>query len=172
MNEGGREGGRGREGERGREGGRERGREFGGERRKKREIPHIFVHSQHSNLLNQSRLAVLKSRDDSVKQIVEEARQYLGKVTEDQPRYKKMLEDLIAQVWANEVVSSVTRHTDTTTPAPLPPMPSIGSVSVAGDHSSSQMSATRSGYSQGMATWHGIELSKEKLQVAFSPCRM
>lgn len=52
---------------------------------------------QHSNMLNQSRLAVLKTRDDSVKQIVEETRLRLGKITEDAPKYRKMLEDLIAQ---------------------------------------------------------------------------
>ncbi len=55
--------------------------------------------SEHSNLLNQARLAVLKKRDESVKQIVEEARLRLGKVTEDAPKYRKMLEDLIAQVY-------------------------------------------------------------------------
>lgn len=49
-------------------------------------------------MLNQSRLAVLKTRDDSVKQIVEETRLRLGKITEDAPKYRKMLEDLIAQV--------------------------------------------------------------------------
>ena len=54
--------------------------------------------SQHSNLLNQARLAVLKARDDSVKGLVDEARASLGDITEDSARYKKMLEDLIAQV--------------------------------------------------------------------------
>lgn len=54
--------------------------------------------SQHSNLLNQARLSVLKSRDDSVKGIVEETKSHLGDVTKDAPRYKKMLEELVAQV--------------------------------------------------------------------------
>lgn len=58
----------------------------------------VSVCSQHSNLLNQSRLAVLKARDDSVKGLVEEARTCLGDVTKNSAKYKKMLEDLIAQV--------------------------------------------------------------------------
>lgn len=52
---------------------------------------------QHSNLLNQARLAVLKARDDHVKRILEETRGRLGAVSKDAARYKKMLEDLIVQ---------------------------------------------------------------------------
>ena len=54
--------------------------------------------SQHSNLLNQARLSVLKARDDSVKGIIEETKGKLGDITKDSSKYKKMLEDLIAQV--------------------------------------------------------------------------
>ena len=58
-------------------------------------------YSQHSNLLNQARLSVLKARDDSVKGIVDDARASLGDVTKDTARYKKMLQDLISQVTAS-----------------------------------------------------------------------
>ena len=58
----------------------------------------LFHHSQHSNLLNQARLTVLKSRDDHVKRIVEEAKDKLDDITKDTPRWKKVLQDLITQV--------------------------------------------------------------------------
>ena len=58
----------------------------------------LFPYSQHSNLLNQARLTVLKARDDHVKTIVEETKGRLGYITRDSAKYKKMLEDLIAQV--------------------------------------------------------------------------
>ena len=60
----------------------------------------IFVSffSQHSNLLNQARLTVLKSRDDHVKIIVEEAKTRLDQITKDTTKWKKVLQDLITQV--------------------------------------------------------------------------
>ena len=54
--------------------------------------------SQHSNLLNQARLAVLKSRDDHVKRIIEEAKSRLDDITRDDKKWKKVLQDLITQV--------------------------------------------------------------------------
>ena len=51
---------------------------------------------QRSNLLNQSRLQVLKSRDDHVKSLLEETRRRLADITSS-PRYDKFLEDCITQ---------------------------------------------------------------------------
>ena len=56
--------------------------------------------SQHSNLLNQARLSVLKSRDDHVKRLTEEAKGRLGEITKDSSRWKKVMQDLIIQVWS------------------------------------------------------------------------
>ncbi|CAI8023962.1 V-type proton ATPase subunit E 1 [Geodia barretti] len=52
---------------------------------------------QHSNLLNQARLAVLKSRDDHIKRVLEEASTRLSEVTRDSAHYQQMLRDLVAQ---------------------------------------------------------------------------
>ena len=60
--------------------------------------PFCTTHSQHSNLLNQARLSVLKSRDDHVKTIIEEAKGRIGGITRDAGRYKKVMQDLIIQV--------------------------------------------------------------------------
>ena len=61
-------------------------------------LPTCTTRSQHSNLLNQARLAVLKSRDDHVKTIIEEAKGRIGEITRDTGRYKKVMQDLIIQV--------------------------------------------------------------------------
>ncbi|XP_003383410.1 PREDICTED: V-type proton ATPase subunit E 1-like [Amphimedon queenslandica] len=52
---------------------------------------------QHSTLLNQARLSVLKAKDDHIKRILEEARQKIGEITRDIPRYQQLLKDLITQ---------------------------------------------------------------------------
>uniref|UniRef100_A0A8W8MMY9 Uncharacterized protein n=1 Tax=Magallana gigas TaxID=29159 RepID=A0A8W8MMY9_MAGGI len=52
---------------------------------------------QSSNLLNQSRLKILKTREDLLKDLMEEARQRLSKITKDKPKYKKFMEGLITQ---------------------------------------------------------------------------
>jgi V-type H+-transporting ATPase subunit E len=52
---------------------------------------------QNSNMLNQSRLAILKAREDHVKGLLREARERLGKLARDPAQYKQMLEGLIAQ---------------------------------------------------------------------------
>ncbi|XP_064396505.1 V-type proton ATPase subunit E-like [Halichondria panicea] len=52
---------------------------------------------QHSNMLNQARLRVLKSRDDNISDILEEAKGRLGEVTKDAARWRNMLGDLITQ---------------------------------------------------------------------------
>ena len=51
---------------------------------------------QRSNLLNQSRLRVLKARDDHVKALLEETRRRLADITSSS-RYDKLLEDCITQ---------------------------------------------------------------------------
>ncbi|ELU18703.1 hypothetical protein CAPTEDRAFT_166040 [Capitella teleta] len=52
---------------------------------------------QSSNLLNQARLRVLKSREDHLKTLLEEAQVRLGQLTRDPSGYKKVLEGLITQ---------------------------------------------------------------------------
>ena len=49
-------------------------------------------------MLNQARLRVLKSRDDNISDILEEAKGRLGEVTKDAARWRNMLGDLITQV--------------------------------------------------------------------------
>ncbi len=75
--------------------------------------PHLFLASyvsllgpcsQHSNLLNQARLSVLKARDDKVKRIIDDAKSLLGDITKDSTKYKKVLEDLVAQVSVAELL--------------------------------------------------------------------
>lgn len=52
---------------------------------------------QNSNLQNQARLRVLKTREDHIKNLLEEARQRLGGLTRDQSGYARILEGLITQ---------------------------------------------------------------------------
>lgn len=52
---------------------------------------------QNSNMLNQSRLAILKAREDHIKGLLREARERLAKIAKDPAQYKAMLEGLIAQ---------------------------------------------------------------------------
>lgn len=52
---------------------------------------------QHSTLLNQARLSVLKAKDDHIKRILEESRMKIREVTKDIPRYQQLLKDLITQ---------------------------------------------------------------------------
>ncbi|CAL8374821.1 unnamed protein product [Arctogadus glacialis] len=52
---------------------------------------------QMSNLLNQSRLKVLKARDDMIVDLLNEARQRLGDISQDPARYSALLEGLILQ---------------------------------------------------------------------------
>lgn len=59
---------------------------------------YVSLFSQHSNLLNQARLTVLKSRDDHVKRIIEEAKTRLDEITKDTSKWRKVLQDLITQV--------------------------------------------------------------------------
>jgi len=52
---------------------------------------------QSSNMLNQSRLRVLKEREDHIKTVLDEARKNLGDVTRDVQRYQNILKGLITQ---------------------------------------------------------------------------
>uniref|UniRef100_UPI00398E7522 V-type proton ATPase subunit E 1-like n=1 Tax=Pristiophorus japonicus TaxID=55135 RepID=UPI00398E7522 len=52
---------------------------------------------QMSNLLNQARLKVLKARDDLISDLLNEARQRLGRVAKDPARYQILLDGLILQ---------------------------------------------------------------------------
>lgn len=52
---------------------------------------------QNSNLLNQARLRVLKAREDHLKNVIDDAKKQLGKVTADKDKYQKILQGLIAQ---------------------------------------------------------------------------
>ncbi|CAE1306234.1 ATPeV1E [Acanthosepion pharaonis] len=54
---------------------------------------------QSSNLLNQARLKVLKSREDHVRDVLEEARRRLGQIAHDRARYRQVLEGLISQAF-------------------------------------------------------------------------
>jgi len=52
---------------------------------------------QSSNMLNQSRLRVLKAREDHIRNVLDEARRRLGEVTRDSKRYKVVLKGLMTQ---------------------------------------------------------------------------
>ncbi|XP_067090494.1 V-type proton ATPase subunit E 1a [Osmerus mordax] len=52
---------------------------------------------QMSNLLNQARLKVLKTRDDMISDLLSEARQRLSEIAKDPERYSVLLEGLIMQ---------------------------------------------------------------------------
>jgi len=52
---------------------------------------------QRSNFLNQSRLQFLKTQDDHIQKVLDEARQKLGEVANDRAKYKRVLEGLLTQ---------------------------------------------------------------------------
>jgi len=52
---------------------------------------------QRSNFLNQSRLQMLKTQDDHIQKILDEARSKLGEVVQDKAKYKQILEGLMTQ---------------------------------------------------------------------------
>ena len=53
---------------------------------------------QSSNLLNQARLKVLKARDEHVGNVLSESKRQLAIVAQDQAKYSKLIQGLIAQV--------------------------------------------------------------------------
>lgn len=52
---------------------------------------------QRSGQMNQSRLKILKTQDDHVKGILDETAKRLGSVTQDEAKYKQILQGLIGQ---------------------------------------------------------------------------
>jgi V-type H+-transporting ATPase subunit E len=52
---------------------------------------------QNSNLLNNSRLKVLKAREDHIRTLLNEAQHRLCDISRDQNQYKKILEGLVSQ---------------------------------------------------------------------------
>jgi len=52
---------------------------------------------QRSNFLNQSRLQMLKTQDDHIQKILDEARSKLGEVVQDNDKYKQILIGLLTQ---------------------------------------------------------------------------
>lgn len=52
---------------------------------------------QNSNLLNNSRLKVLKAREDHIETLLSEAQAKLTDITRDQSQYKSILESLVVQ---------------------------------------------------------------------------
>ena len=57
-----------------------------------------FFHSAYSNELNQSRLSVLKTREECVQKILTEALDQLGSVSQPGPEYEALLKKLLIQV--------------------------------------------------------------------------
>jgi len=52
---------------------------------------------QHSNLQNQSRIAILKAREDLIQQLKEDAIKQLSSISNDEVKYQELLTNLIAQ---------------------------------------------------------------------------
>jgi len=64
---------------------------------KKEKLIEVQKKIAYSNELNQSRLSVLKARDDGIKKLAAEALRRLTTVSKDVPSYKKLLQGLIVQ---------------------------------------------------------------------------
>uniref|UniRef100_A0A8D1UAJ4 ATPase H+ transporting V1 subunit E1 n=2 Tax=Sus scrofa TaxID=9823 RepID=A0A8D1UAJ4_PIG len=56
-----------------------------------------WMRGQMSNLMNQARLKVLRARDDLITDLLNEAKQRLGKVVKDTTRYQVLLDGLVLQ---------------------------------------------------------------------------
>jgi len=52
---------------------------------------------QHSNLQNQSRIAILKAREDLIQKLKDQAIEQLGLISKNEAKYSKLLTSLIAQ---------------------------------------------------------------------------
>ena len=57
----------------------------------------LFGYSQQSNMLNAARLRVLKSREDHVASLLEDAKRRLNEITKDDTAYKQLLATLSLQ---------------------------------------------------------------------------
>ncbi|MBN3297573.1 VATE1 ATPase, partial [Amia calva] len=63
---------------------------------------------QMSNLMNQARLKVLRARDDLISDLLNEARQRLGKIAKDPARYQSLMEGLVMQGFYQLLETKVT----------------------------------------------------------------
>ncbi|XP_014308417.1 V-type proton ATPase subunit E 1 isoform X2 [Myotis yumanensis] len=59
---------------------------------------------QMSNMMNQARLKVLRARDDLVTDLLNEAKQRLGKVVKDTTRYQVLLDGLVLQAAVQKAI--------------------------------------------------------------------
>ena len=57
----------------------------------------VNIFSGASNLLNKSRLEVLKAQEAHIKNVLLEARQQMSLVTKDKVQYSKLIQDLVTQ---------------------------------------------------------------------------
>jgi len=64
---------------------------------RKEKIIETKIKIAYSNELNQSRLAILKARDEGIQKLLGEAHQRLSSISKDTANYKKLLRDLIVQ---------------------------------------------------------------------------
>ena len=53
---------------------------------------------EYSKQLNEHRIGVLRTREEAIQSIVQEAKSKLAQITQDKGKYKKLLTDLIVQV--------------------------------------------------------------------------
>ncbi|XP_036311552.1 V-type proton ATPase subunit E 1 isoform X2 [Eptesicus fuscus] len=59
---------------------------------------------QMSNMMNQARLKVLRARDDLITDLLNEAKQRLGKVVKDTTRYQVLLDGLVLQAAVQKAI--------------------------------------------------------------------
>lgn len=64
--------------------------------RKEKQVE-LYRKIQSSNMLNQARLLVLRSREEHIRDVQEEARARLGEVTKDAEKYSDLLQKLVLQ---------------------------------------------------------------------------
>ncbi len=57
----------------------------------------MYILSQHSNLQNQSRIAILKAREELIQKLKDQAREQLSVISKNEAAYSKLLTNLIAQ---------------------------------------------------------------------------
>lgn len=62
---------------------------------------------QHSNLQNQSRIAILKAREDLIQKLKDSANEQLSQIAQDPDQYNKLLTNLIAQAFYRLVEKDV-----------------------------------------------------------------
>lgn len=63
---------------------------------------------QSSNMLNQARLRVLREGEGHICKVLEEARRHLGDITNDETRYRELLEKLVLQALLQLLETEVT----------------------------------------------------------------